>query len=1038
MSASPEEPTRAPPVTRGGFASWSIRNPIPSVLLFALLTLAGFWGFRALNIQNFPDLDLPTVSVALVQQGAAPAQLETEVARKVEDAIATLQDLRHLRTSITDGRVDITAEFQLERPLSDALLDVKDAIDRIRGDLPSDLEEPQISKVTLGPGGPILSYAVSDVSRDEESLSWFVDDAVAKAVLSVPGVGRFERIGGVQREVQVEVDPVRLGSLGVTAADVSRALRRVQQDASGGRGQLGGAEQGVRTLAAVQTAAEIAALPIPLADGRALRLDQVATVRDTIAERSQATLLDGHAAVGFQIHRTRGHDETRIARGVYAALRQLQAEHPALKVTLVRTSVAHTLEQYRGSMHMLYEGAVLAVLVIWWFLRDWRATLIGAAALPLSIIPAFAVMAWLGFSLNTITLLALAVVVGILVDDAIVEVENIARHAQMGKSVREATSDAVEEIALAVIATTATLVVVFLPTAFMSGVPGLVFRQFGWTIVTAVLVSLLVARLITPVMAIWLLRPTAVRHEPEDGRLMKEYLRLVRWCLAHRKATLALGSAFFVGSLALVPLLPQGFIPAGDEGSISISMELPPGASLAASVAAAESARRVVRDAPGVTGVFATIGNAGARGGAGEVRKGTLVLLLAPRGERPSQQEIERALRPRLESVAGVRFAIGGGSPGEKLQVVLASGDARALKLSAQSIERDLRGLPFLSGITSTASLERPEITIRPDAARAAERGVTTEAIAETLRIALSGDFDAQLPKLNLDRRQVDIRVQLPTALRADLDAIRALRVPGRGGLVPLASVAEVNVASGPSQIDRYNRERQVTLTADLGGFSLGRAIEARDALPSVKGLPTGVRLVEGGDAEIMAELFSGFGTALLIGVACVYCVLVLLFKDWFQPVTILSAVPLSVGGAFVALLLARSELGLPALIGLVMLLGIVTKNSILLVDFVVMARRHRGLGLEEALLDACHKRARPIVMTTVAMVAGMLPMALGLGGDASFRQPMAVAVIGGLVTSTALSLLVVPVVYVAIVKLEGWLRRPRPDQANASVGRPV
>jgi multidrug efflux pump subunit AcrB len=1011
------------------FATWSIRNPIPSILLFMLMTFAGLWGFKILNIQSFPDLDLPTITISLRLPGAAPSQLETEVARKVEDSLATLSGLKHVYTTITDGSVSLSVEFVLERNLSDALIDVKDAVDRVRGNLPTDLEEPQISKNNVGPGGPTLTYAVSSSTKTEEALSWFVDDIVAKAMLGVRGVGEFSRVGGVQREVQILVDPARLASLGVTAADVSRALKRVQQESSGGRGELGGADQGVRTIATVQRAADLEALPIALANGRSVRLDQIATVKDTITEPSQGALLDGKPAVGFQVSRSRGFDEGRIAQGAVQVLAKLQASNPDLRVQLIRSSVTKTNEQYQGSMEMLYEGAILAVLVIWLFLRDTRAMLIGAVALPLSIIPTFAFMAWANYSLNTITLLALAVVVGILVDDAIVEVENIARHLRLGKTAREATIDAVNEIALAVIATTATLVVVFLPTALMSGIPGMVFKQFGWTLVVAVSVSLLVARLITPMMAVALVK--ASPHEEKEGWLMRAYLRLAAGCLHYRKFTLFMGIAFFIGSLALVPLLPTGFIPASDEGFTTISMELPPSTRLSTTLAIAEEARKVIEGTEGVQTVFVTAGAAQQAGKApttaGEVRKASIMVIMSPRGTRPKQQVIENKLRAKLQTVAGARFSLGGGGPGEKMTIILASPDAAVLKVSAQALEHDIRGLGYLGGVNSTASLERGEITVRPNASLAAERGVTTEAIGETLRIALSGDFDAALAKLNLDKRQLDIRVQMPDSVRQDIQAVSSLRVPGKNGLVPLESIAEVFISSGPSQIDRYDRERRVTLTTDLGGYSLSAALQATKTLPSVQTMPSSVRFIESGDAEVMVELFTGFATALLTGILCVYCVLVLLFKDWFLPITILSAVPLSIGGAFVALLVsAHGELGLPVLIGLVMLLGIVTKNSILLVDFAVMGIKEHGMSQNVALLDACRKRARPIMMTTVAMVAGMLPLALGLGGDPSFRQPMAIAVIGGLITSTALSLLIVPVVFTFIDALRVKLSRSK------------
>lgn len=994
-------------------ATWSIRNPIPSVLLFMLLAFAGLWGFARLPVQDLPDLDLPAVTITLIQPGAAPAQLETEVARKVEDALATLNGLRHIRTSITDGLVSIQAEFVLEKPLSDALIETKNAVDRVRSDLPADLQPPTVAAATFA-GGPILTYAVASSRMDEEALSWFVDDVLAKAVLGVPGVDRIERVGGVQREIRVEVDPVRLAALGVTAADLSRALREVQQESSGGRSQLGGAEQSIRTVALAAEASDLAALPIALPGGRHVRLDQVATVQDTAADRTQAALLDGRPAIGFNIYRARGHDETRIAEGVAAALARLSAADPALEFELVSSSVAYTLEQFQGSMAMLYEGALLAIFVVFLFLRDWRATLIAAAALPLSILPAFAAMYWLGYSLNTLTLLALAVTVGILVDDAIVEIENIERHRRMGKPVLVAVKDAVTEIALAVIATTMTLVVVFLPTALMGGAPGLLFRQFGWTAVIAVFASLLVARLLTPVMAAYLLKGQEPKKDSE-GRIMSWYLGAVRWCLSHRKTTATSAIAFLVGSLALVPLIPTGFIPPTDSDFTMVSVELPPGSSLERTLSVAEQAREALTGVDGVRSVFTTVGQPqGGDGGvqAGEVRRALLTLIFPPRGERPRQAEIEAEVRRKLEAVPGARFAMGGSDPGNTLQLILASDDNRALKATAQAMERELRGVPGLSNIRTTASLERPEIVVRPDLQRAAEQGVTAAAIGEVLRIATSGDFDTNVARLNLDNRQVYIRVRLGDDLRKELDTIADMRLSGREGPIPLSSVASVSLSSGPSQIDRYDRRRYVTVQADLAGMPLGDALAAVAALPSVRGMPSNVELIEAGDAELAAELAAGFGMALVVGVLCIFCVLVLLFKDFLQPITILSAIPLSVGGAFLALLLARSELGVPAMIGLVMLMGIVTKNSILLVEYAVVGITERGLTVRDALIDACHKRARPIVMTTVAMIAGMLPIALGLGADASFRQPMAIAVIGGLISSTALSLLVVPVAF--------------------------
>ncbi|THF64898.1 efflux RND transporter permease subunit [Pseudothauera nasutitermitis] len=1005
------------------FATWSLRNPIPAVLLFMLLTLAGLYGFRQLPIQALPDMDLPSVNVTLSQPGAAPAQLETEVARKVEDSIATLSGLRHTRTTITDGQVHIQAEFALEKPLSDALIETKDAVDRVRSDLPTDLLQPAVSAQTVS-SSPILTYSVSSETMDEVALSWFVDDTLSKTLFNVPGVGGVKRLGGVQREIRVDVDPAQMNAMGVTAADVSRALRRTQQDSSGGRGQLGGEEQSLRTVATVRRADELRAMPVILATGSKVRLDQVASVHDTAAERNQAALLDGKPVIGFSIQRTKGFDETRIAEGVAEALQQLQAEHTSLRITPISGSVAYTLEQFQGSMAMLYEGALLAVLVVWLFLRDWRATLVAASALPLSILPAFAAMWWLGYSLNTLTLLALAVVVGILVDDAIVEVENIERHRRMGKPIMQATADAVNEIALAVIATTATLVVVFVPTTLMGGVPGLFFKQFGWTAVIAVLASLMVARLITPIMAAKLLKPGTHAANEQDGPLMRRYLRVVDWSLHHRGKTMAAAAAFFVGSMALLPFIPTGLVPPSDRGFTTVTLELAPGSALNDTVATAERVRAVVSQLPGVRSVFTTVGAAesGSDAQVSDVRKGELTLVLTDRKERAVQSEIEQTVRDALEKIPGARFTVGGGS-GEQLQMILASDNAGALRTAVDAFTRELRAAG-LSGVRSTASLERPEIVVRPDLNRAAEHGVSSAAIGELMRTATSGDFDSQLSKLNLDNRQIGIRVRVPDSVRQDIAALSGLRVASRDGLVPLSSVAAFAVESGPAQIDRYDRQRYVTVTADLGTRSLGETLAIANALPSVQNMAPGVSLMQAGDAEVAAELSSGLALAIVTGILCMFCVLILLFKDFFQPITILSAIPLSLGGAFIALLLVGSELDVPSMIGLVMLMGIVTKNSILLVEYAVLARTEHGLSVIDALLDACHKRARPIVMTTVAMIAGMLPIALGFGADASFRQPMAIAVIGGLITSTLLSLVIVPAVFSYVHDFETWLAR--------------
>lgn len=1008
-------------------SSWSIRNPIPAVMLFVLLTFAGLLSFRAMKVQNFPDIDLPTVIVTAALPGAAPAQLETDVARKIENSVATVQGLKHIYTKVTDGVVTLTAEFRLEKPVQEAVDDVRSAVAKVRSDLPADLRDPIINKLELA-GQPVLAFTIASPRFDEEALSWFVDNDVSRKLLAVPGVGAVNRVGGVTREVRVALDPLQLQSLGISAADVSRQLRQVQTESAGGRTDLGGGEQPVRTLATVQTAREVGQIQIGIAGGRSIKLADVAEVTDTISEPRAAARLNGKPVVGFEVARSRGESEVAVGAAVVKALDELKAQHPHIELTQAFDFVTPVEEEYESSIKLLYEGAILAVLVVWLFLRDARATFVSAVALPMSVIPAFAGMYLLGFSINVVTLLALSLVIGILVDDAIVEVENIVRHLRMGKSPYDAAMEAADEIGLAVVATTFTLIAVFLPTAFMSGVAGKFFKQFGWTASLAVFASLVVARVLTPMMAAYLLKP--IVHKEGDPKWMQWYMKAVNWSMRHRVKTMLMATAFFIGSILLIPLLPTGFIPPDDNSQTQVYLELPPGSTLQQTLGVAEEARRLVSNVEHVESVYTTVGggSAGAdpfAAGAAETRKATLTILLAGRDARPRKQGIENEIRRALERLPGVRTKVGLGGSGEKYILAISGEDPQALQAAARAIERDLRTIPGLGQIASTASLIRPEIVVRPDFARAADLGVTSAAIGETLRIATSGDFDVSLPKLNLSQRQVPIVVKLKEEARQDLEILERLTVPGANGPVMLGQVATLELTGGPAVIDRYDRSRNINFEIELSGAALGDVATAVQQLPSIRSLPPGVKVVEIGDAEVMGELFASFGLAMLTGVLCIYIVLVLLFKDFLHPVTILSALPLALGGAFVGLLIAQKSFSMPSLIGLIMLMGIATKNSILLVEYAIVARREHGMGRFEALLDACHKRARPIIMTTIAMAAGMLPIAIGWGAaDPSFRSPMAIAVIGGLVTSTVLSLLVVPVVFEYVDDIEHWMRR--------------
>lgn len=1009
------------------FSAWSIKNPIPAIMLFLLLTVAGLVSFKSMKVQQFPDLEMPMVTVSAALPGAAPAQLETEVARKLENAIAPLQGLKNIYTSVSDGLVSITVEFRLEKPTQEAVDDVRSAVQQVRSDLPSDLRDPIVGKISFS-AQPVMAFTVNSAQMDEEALSWFVDNTVARTLLGVKGVGAVARVGGVNREVQVALDPVKLQSLGATAADISRQLRQVQLETAGGRADLGGSEQPMRTLATVGTVNELRALELSLPNGQRVRLDQVASVTDTVAEPRSVAMLNGQRVVGFEVSRSKGASEIEVGAGVQKALAALKEAHPDLELTQAFDFVTPVQEEFDASMNMLYEGALLAVVVVWFFLRNWRATLVSAVALPLSAIPAFIGMNYMGFTTNTVTLLALSLVIGILVDDAIVEVENIERHLRMGKTPFQAAMEAADEIGLAVIATTFALIAVFLPTAFMDGIVGKFFKQFGWTAVFAIFASLLVARLLTPMMAAYILKPST--HVHEEPVWMPLYLRMTRWTLHHRWTTMGLAIAFFVGSLFLVPLIPSGFIPPDDNSQTQVYLELPPGSTLAQTRAAAEQARVLLGGVKHVASVYTTIGGgtAGAdpmAGGVSEVRKATLTITLDPRGERPRKQLIEGEMRSALSNLPGTRFKVGLGGNGEKYQLVLKSDDPLALSQAAAAVEHDLRTIPGLGSISSSASLTRAEVSIRPDFAKAADLGVTSAAIGETLRVATVGDYEAALPKLNLSQRQVPIVVKLDTAARKDLDLLGRLAVPGAKGPVMLSQVATLEMSGGPAVVSRMNRVRNVNMEVELSGMPLGELTDAVAQLPSIRNLPAGVQRVEVGDAEMQGEMAAGFGMAMMTGVLCIYIVLVLLFKDFLHPITIVPSLILSFGGAFVALLVTGKMLSMPSFIGLVMLIGVSTKNSILLVEYAIMAQREFGMSRFDALLDACHKRARPIIMTTIAMVAGMVPLVAGMGhADNSFRAPMAAAVIGGLMTSTVLSLLVTPSFFTIVDDIEHFAAR--------------
>ncbi len=990
-------------------SAWSIRHPVPALTLFLVLVVLGVTSFSTLPVTRFPNIDIPIIQVRIYQSGAAPSELETQVSKKVEDAIAGINGVKHMMTAVTEGASVTSIEFRLETDADRALNDVKDAISRIRTDLPRTIDEPVTTRLEIE-GLPIVSYAARAPAMTPEELSWFVDDTVVRLLQGVKGVSEVKRVGGVTREIRVALDPDRLLAFGVTAGDVNRQVRATNVDLAGGRGEIGGREQAIRTLAGKHSVAGLAATMIALPGGRKVRLDQLGHVSDGIAEPRLFAELDGEPVVAFSISRSKGASDTVVAGAVADKIAEIGAKYPDVRLMRIDNTVDYTLGVYESTMKTLIEGAALAILVVLVFLRDMRATVIAAIALPLSIIPAFWAMEAMGFSLNLVSLLAITIVTGILVDDAIVEIENIVRHMRMGKSAYRAALEAADEIGLAVIAITTTIIAVFAPVSFMGGIAGQYFKQFGLVVAAAVFFSLLVARLVTPLLSAYFMRSKG--HVEEEGALLRGYTRLVSWSVRHRVATVTLGLIIFAGSVGSFYLLPNGFIPAEDDGRALLAVELPPGSKLEDTRAVTAKVARQISARPDVKSVFVNGGIL--LGGTEEVRKATLILTLTPKRERTiTQAEIKQEIGRELAGIPDIRYYFVEDDGQRQFQLVVTGSDGEQVNKTAADLTSQAKRIPVIANAVSTAELDRPELRVYPRTEIAAELGVSTEAISEAVRIATIGDIGANLAKFDVGDRQVPIRVQLDERARESRHVLEGLKLTTSSGTaVPLTTLARVEFGQGPTSIDRYDRRRRIVLGADLvGDTPLGQAVEAVKALPAAKNLPPGVELKEFGAAEIMGEVFESFEQAMGAGLMMVYAVLVLLFSSFLQPITILFSLPLSIGGAIVALALTSKPISLPVVIGILMLMGIVTKNAIMLVDFAVEEMR-RGVPRTEAIVDAGRKRARPIVMTTIAMIGGMLPSALALDLGGEFRAPMAIAVIGGLISSTVLSLLFVPAVF--------------------------
>jgi hydrophobic/amphiphilic exporter-1 (mainly G- bacteria), HAE1 family len=1003
-------------------SAWSIRRPVPAIVLFAVLMLLGTLSFKSLPVTRFPNIDVPLISIKVTQSGAAPAELETQVTKIIEDSVANLVGIKHITSTLTDGSSSTILEFRLGIDTDRALNDVRDAIAEVRATLPRTIDDPIIERIDVE-GQAIQSFAATSPGMTLEQLSWFVDDVIKRRLQATKGVGRVERYGGVDREIRVNLDPDKLLAYGITAAQVNAQVRSTNVDVGSGRGELGSQEQAIRTLAGARQVTALGDAKIILAGGREVRLKDLGQVIDDASEQRSFARLDGRPVVSFSVFRTKGSSELTVSDAVAQTLKELAAANPDVHITKIDDAVEYTRGNYVAAMETLLEGAVLAVLVVLVFLRNWRATLISAIALPLAAVPTFWAMSALGFSLNLVSLLGITLATGILVDDAIVEIENIVRHMHMGKSPYRAALEAADEIGLAVIAITLTIVAIFAPVSFMGGIAGQYFKQFGLTVAVAVLVSLLVARLITPMMAAYFLRPVPEEHH-DDGPLMRVYTRFLTVTVRWRYLTLVSGVALFSASIYATTLLPTGFLPDEDTSRVVIALELPPGTQIAETQVKTDQVVASLKTVPEIEQVFVLGGTSPT--GQLEVRRASLFVKLVPKADRKlTQKQLQSIIAAKIADIPDTRAWYVNERGERELSFSMLSRDGEDLNAAIGKVEGALRTVPGFRNVAASGSTDRPEIRIVPRLDIAARLGVAPDQIAEAIRVATIGDAGFNLAKFTIGDRQIPIRVQLDEKSRTDIKQIEQLRLTNaRVKSIPLTAVASVSLGRGPASIERFDRLRRAVVGVDLDrGVPLSVARERFLKVIGEQNLPKSVTLQPSGDAEVQDEVADGFITAMGTGILIVFGLLVLLFGSMFQPVTILLSLPLSFGGVALGLLVTNNSISMPVYIGLLMLMGIVTKNAIMLVDFAI-EKIASGVDRHQAIIDAGRKRARPIIMTTLAMAAGMLPSAFALGDGGEFRAPMAIAVIGGLLVSTLLSLVFVPSFFTVMDDLGNLMQR--------------
>jgi HAE1 family hydrophobic/amphiphilic exporter-1 len=1035
----------------------SIKHPVFATMMMLALAVLGLASYRQLNVDQFPDVEFPIVTVTTVYPGASPEAVEREVTKRIEEAVNTVEGIRHVESTSQEGLSNIVILFRVEVETQVASQDIRGKVAAIRGNLPREIEEPIVQRIDPN-ALPIVSVAVEAPGLSPQAATVLADKTVKKRLEAVAGVGAVNLVGESVREIQVVVDRARLEAYRLSLAQVVDALRRENVDFPAGAADRGATEALVRVDARGRSAAEIARIPVKHAGGATIHVEDVAQVVDGVEQPKNLAMLDTTPALALDVLKQSGANTVAVADGVQAAVRRMAAElPPGVALRVVRDDSTFIRESIHDVNLTMIIGGILTVLIVFVFLNSWRSTVITGLTLPISVIAAFTAMKAFGFTINVMTLMGLSLAIGMLIDDAIVVRENIVRHVQRGKDHVRASLDGTDEIGLAVMATTFTIVAVFIPVAFMGGLVGKFFYEFGITVAAAVLVSLFVSFTLDPMLSSRWVDPDIEedRHDTRLGKLLARfnhrfddlhvtYERVLDWALHHRKTVLAVALVAFLASFPILGLLGGDFMPDFNRGEYQIAFKATPGATLRET---GERARAMVERLKRVADVeytYTTIGEAGTS--YRPVTEGSTFVKLKPDTGKTFSQVLREA-RAAIEQVPGLTYGLFEAGPfGQKpIQLSVRGASVDELDRLSRELMRAMGAMPGVADVETSLEKSKPELRVRVDRARASDLGVPAGVIGTTLRAAVAGEVATVIE--DGEGESHDVRVRLRADQRRYSEDLLLLSVPTDKDdanqdkiLVPLSELAQADAASGPSTIRRKDLVREVRVSANPDGRSLGEISADIERAVAALDLPPGYDVQFGGDAEELKDMFANMLQALVLAVIFIYLILASQFGSFTQPFSIMLSLPLSLVGVALALLLTRDTLNIMSMIGLIMLMGLVTKNAILLVDFANQARRE-GAGRNQALIKAGSTRLRPIVMTTLAMIFGMLPLAFAIGAGAEMRAPMARAVIGGLITSTLLTLVVVPVVYTYLDGLRParvaafFGRRPRPEPARPPEG---